>query len=193
MTIPDPIPDHSPAGDLLGIIQDLSLYLCYQKETGNNRLNLSSKSLAILASWEQNPLSRVGFRSQGPASARVVLVDGHDTFFTGDAGRLLEKILGAMNLSPEAVSICNAPDPGQVHHHVMKVRPKAVIALGEQAAWIMTGTRAPLEKLRGQFFDFQGIAVIPTFHPAQLMDDPALKRPVWEDVQKVMKMDGIRL
>jgi uracil-DNA glycosylase len=186
MAIPDPIPAHSPAGDLLEIIQDLSLYLCYQKEIGNNGLNVSSESLAILASWEQKPLPRVRFRSQGPASAKVVLVDGNDLFFTGDAGQLLTKILGAMNLSPDAVSICNAPDPVQVQQHVLAVRPEIVITLGDRAATMLTGRQAPLETVRGQFFTFQGIAVMPTFHPLQLLENPALKRPVWDDMQQVM-------
>jgi uracil-DNA glycosylase family 4 len=191
MAPPDSIPALSLTGDLLSVIQDLSQYLAHQKKMGITRLDLSSRSFEILASWSQKPAFRMRFKSQGPASAKVLLVDGENLFFAGDAGRLLIKILGAMNLSPESVSICNAPDPARVHHHVRAIRPGVVIALGERAAWTLTGTRTALERIRGQFFDFQGIAVMPTFHPLQLVADPALKRPVWEDMQQVMKRVGL--
>jgi hypothetical protein len=191
MTDPTPISAPPSAGDLLDIVQDLSQYLDFQKKTGAFRLDLSPETLDTLTSWGQNFSARAGFRSQGPASAAVVLVDGQDIFFTGEAGQLLIKILAAMNLSPDTVSICNAPDPVLVQRHVRSVRPRVVIALGEQAARVMTGSKTPLAALRGQVFDFQGIPVMPTFHPKQLVADPALKRPVWEDLQQVMKLGGI--
>lgn len=192
MAEPNPISAPPFTGDLLDIVQDLSQYLGYQRKMGAIRLDLSPESLDILAFWGQRTPDRISFKSQGPASAKVVLVDGQDIFFAGEAGQLLIKILEAMNLSPDTVSICNAPDPSRVHRHVRSIRPKVVIALGEQAAWIMTGSKKPLTALRGHVFDFQGVAVMPTFHPVQLLADPALKRPVWEDLQQVMKMDGIR-
>lgn len=191
MTPPDSIPAPPLTGDLQSIIQDLSQYLARQKKTGVTRLDLSSRSVDILASWGQKPAARMRFRSQGPSSAKVLLVDGEDLFFAGDAGHLLIKILGAMHLTPESVSMCNAPDPARVQRHVRAIRPKVVIALGERAVRSLTGTRTPLEKIRGQFLNFQGIAVMPTFHPVQLVADPSLKRPVWEDMQQVMKQVGI--
>ena len=187
----DSIPTPSLTGDLQAAIQDLSQYLANQKKMGITRLDLSSRSFEILASWGQEPATRMRFRNQGPASAKVLLVDGEDLFFTGAAGRLLIKILGAMNLTPDSVSICNAPDPARVHRYLSSIRPGVVIALGERAVWTLTGTRTSLESIRGQFFNFQGFAVMPTFHPLQLVADPALKRPVWEDMQKVMKRVGL--
>jgi DNA polymerase len=55
----------------------------------------------------------------------------------------------------------------------------------------VTGSRDPLADIRGKFFKFQGISVMPTFHPAELLKDPGLKRPVWEDMQQVMQINGI--
>lgn len=191
MAPPDSIPAPSLTEALKAVIQDLSQYLALEKKMGITRQDLSSRSLEILSSWGQKPAFRMRFKSQGPSSAKVLLVDGENLFFAGDAGRLLIKILGAMNLTPESVSICNAPDPARVQRHVRAIRPKVIIALGERAARALTGTRTDLERIRGQFFDFQGIAAMPTFHPVQLVADPALKRPVWEDMKQVMKRVGL--
>jgi uracil-DNA glycosylase len=171
---------------MLAVIQDFSAYLCSLKKMGHTDLVLSSQTRDILASWGRTQKAFKAFYVQGPAAAKVVLVDGSDVFFKGDAGQLLTKILGAMKLSPDAVSICNAPDPAQVQQHVLAVRPEIVITLGDRAATMLTGRQAPLETFRGQFFTFQGIAVMPTFHPLQLLENPALKRPVWDDMQQVM-------
>ncbi|MCA1785431.1 MAG: uracil-DNA glycosylase [Desulfobacteraceae bacterium] len=186
MAIPDPINPVSPAREMLAVIQDFSTYLRYLKKLGHTELIVSSQTLDILASWGQTQTVSKAFYVQGPAAAKVVLVDGSDVFFKGDAGQLLTKILGAMKLSPDAVSICNAPDPTQVQQHVLAVRPEIVITLGELAASMLTDRQTPLETFRGQFFTFQGIAVMPTFHPLQLLGNPALKRPVWDDMQQVM-------
>jgi hypothetical protein len=188
----DSIPAPSLTGDLQVVIQDLSQYLAHQKKNGITRLDLSSRSVEILASWGQEAPVRRRFTNLGPSSAKVLLVDGEDLFFTGAPGRLLIKILGAMNLTPDSVSICNAPDSARIHHYLCANRPGVVIALGERAVRTLTGTGTSLVKIRGQFFNFHGFSVMPTFHPLQLVADPALKRPVWEDMQKVMERVGLK-
>jgi uracil-DNA glycosylase len=187
MAVTDPIEPDASAPELLEIIQDFSHYLWYQKTLGFTQCDLSSESRAILASWEQKLEPSLKFHFQGPSGAHIVLVDSNGSFFSGDAGKLLTKILAAMKILPGDVSICNAPDSVSVQNHVLGIRPNIVIALGDRAAGMMTGRQEPLAQFRGRFFDFQGIAVMPTFHPLQLLDDPALKRPVWEDMQQVMK------
>jgi len=118
----------------------------------------------------------------------MVIVDSKGTFFSGEAGGLLKKILAAMQISFDGVSLCNASNPAAVKNHVQTVGPNTVIALGDQAAKLVTGRQEPLESLRGRFFTFQGIQAMPTYHPLQLLENPALKRPVWEDMQQVMKI-----
>jgi hypothetical protein len=192
MTSPDTILSSlTPPGDLGAIIHDLRSYLRIQKQMGIDRVPLSDRSLEILAAWGPPVPPRPRFIHMGPASANVVIVDGTGTFFTGEAGALLKKILQAMKLSADRVCLCNAPDADQVLHFLESVRPKAVIALGEQAAQVVTGTRDPVAAMRGKFVKIQGIAVMPTFHPVQLIADPALKRPVWDDMQQVMQINGI--
>ena len=191
MAVSDPIKSGPSADDLLGVIQDFSQYLRFQKTIGVTRYDLSSQSRAILDTWGEKQKSArpaSGFCSHGPASAAIVIVDSQGTFFSGQAGDLLKKILAAMKISVDNVSLCNAADPDAVKKHVQSVRPKTVIALGSSAAAMITGRQEPLETLRGRFFSFQGIKAMPTCHPLQLLENPALKRPVWEDMQQVMKI-----
>jgi len=173
------------------IIHDLTQYLRIQKQMGIDRVLLSDRSLQTLAAWGRPVPPRQRFTHMGPASAAVVIVDGRGTFFTGEAGALLKKILHAMTLSVDRVCLCNAPDPDQVMGFFASVHPKVVIALGDQAARVVTGTKKPVAAIRGTFVNIRGLPVMPTFHPAQLVEDPALKRPVWEDMQQVMQMNGI--
>ncbi len=190
MAVSDPIITGPSADDLPAVIQDFSQYLRCQKTLGFTRYDLSPQSRAILDTWgeKQSTRSASGFYSHGPASAAIVIVDSQGTFFSGQGGGLLKKILAAMKVSFDGVSLCNATDPAAVKNHVQAVRPHTVIALGSRAATVVTGRQEPLESLRGRFFNFQGIKAMPTYHPLQLLENPALKRPVWEDMQQVMKM-----
>jgi DNA polymerase len=73
------------------------------------------------------------------------------------------------------------------------VRPRLIIALGRLAAQSLTGSSAPLARVRGHWFSYRGIPVICTFDPAAVLNDPALKRPVFEDMKQVKaKLDETR-
>jgi uracil-DNA glycosylase family 4 len=191
MTPLDNIPVLTTSVTLPDIIDDLSGYLRCQKQMGLTRVPLSARSLEILSAWGRPAALRKPLRHAGPSSANVVLVDGTGTFFTGEAGALLKKILAAMKLGKENVCVCNAPDAEQVFAFLQSVQPVVVIALGDRAARIVTGIQKPVAAIRGTFFDIRGFSVMPTFHPAQLLKDPGLKRPVWEDMQQVMQINGI--
>ena len=173
------------------IIDDLVGYLQNQKQAGVDRMPLSDQSLKTLAAWGHPRQPRKRFTHMGPESAKVVLVDGAGTFFDGEAGALLKKILKAMKLPADTVCLCNSPDAEQVLDFLESVRPVVVIALGAAAVRVVTGSREPLADIRGKFFKIQGISVMPTFHPADLLKDPGLKRPVWEDMQQVMQINGM--
>ncbi|EMS80602.1 uracil-DNA glycosylase [Desulfotignum phosphitoxidans] len=191
MTPLDNIPFLTSSVTLLDIIDDLSGYLRCQKQMGLTRVPLSPRSLEILAAWGRPVVPRKPFRHAGPASANVVLVDGAGTFFMGEPGALLKKILAAMKLAEDKVCVCNAPDAEQVFAFLQSVQPVVVIALGDAAARTVTGIQKPVAAIRGKFFDIRGFSVMPTFHPSQLLKDPGLKRPVWEDMQQVMQIHGI--
>ena len=65
------------------------------------------------------------------------------------------------------------------------IRPKIVCCLGTFAAQTVLQTAAPISRLRGKFFDMDGMRVIATFHPAYLLRSPEKKREVWEDMKEI--------
>ena len=65
------------------------------------------------------------------------------------------------------------------------VRPKVIVVLGNTACQNLLETKVGITKLRGEFQDYYGVKVMPTFHPAYLLRDPTKKRETWEDMKKV--------
>jgi DNA polymerase len=60
-----------------------------------------------------------------------------------------------------------------------------ICALGAFAAQTLLKTNTPISQLRGNFHTYENISLLPTYHPAFLLRNPAKKRDVWEDIQKV--------
>ena len=148
----------------------------------------------------------------GNSNARLVFVGegpGHEEDqrgepFVGAAGRLLTKIIEAMNFAREQVYICNIikcrppenrnPMPDEIQacspflrRQISSIKPDFICALGTFAAQTLLETSVPISKLKGCFHDYMGIRVLPTYHPAYLLRNPGKKRDVWEDMQKLMK------
>jgi DNA polymerase len=73
------------------------------------------------------------------------------------------------------------------------IQPEFICCLGAVAARELLETTEPVGKLRGRFFDYRGIRVMCTYHPAYLLRNPAAKRDVWEDMQMLMKEMGVEL
>ncbi|HLQ78147.1 MAG TPA: uracil-DNA glycosylase [Terriglobia bacterium] len=130
--------------------------------------------------------------------------------FVGRAGELLTKIIDTSiepgRLTRADVYICNIlkcrppnnrnPEPDEVQacnpflkRQLAVIRPKVVCCLGKFAAQNLLQSEVTISKLRGRFFDVDGMRVIATFHPAYLLRSPDKKREVWED----MKMIGAEL
>jgi DNA polymerase len=125
--------------------------------------------------------------------------------FVGRAGQLLTKIIVAMGLKREDVYICNIlkcrppgnrnPLPEEIAacepfliRQLEAIKPKVICALGSFAARTLLKKDVPITALRGHFHDYQGIPLMPTYHPAYLLRNPEAKKPVWEDVQKIMEL-----
>jgi hypothetical protein len=72
------------------------------------------------------------------------------------------------------------------------IGPEVIVALGKFAAQLLLRSKSPISQLRGRWFDYHGIMLMPTFHPAYLLRNPADKRVVWEDIQKVMRVLDLR-
>ena len=88
---------------------------------------------------------------------------------------------------PEEIEICSP----FLERQLMSIKPEFICALGKFAAQTLLNTDAAISKLKGQFHDYMGIKVLPTYHPAYLLRNPGRKREVWEDMQKLMKEMGI--
>ena len=125
--------------------------------------------------------------------------------FVGAAGKLLDKMIVAMGWSRDSVYIanvlkCRPPnnrDPkldevaaceGFLAQQIRSVSPAAIVTLGKPAAHLLLKTTESMGRLRGSWQDYEGIPVMPTYHPAYLLRDPSKKREVWADLQQVMKL-----
>ncbi|MFA5515706.1 MAG: uracil-DNA glycosylase [Desulfuromonadales bacterium] len=146
----------------------------------------------------------------GNPHARLVLVgeapgreeDERGEPFVGEAGRLLDRILFALGLRREEVYICNVekcrppgnrdPLPEEIaacepflQRQLAAIRPRLIVSLGRFAAQTLLRDPTPMGRLRGQWREYQGIPLLPTFHPAYLLRNPASKRELWEDMKQV--------
>ena len=124
--------------------------------------------------------------------------------FVGRAGQLLTKMIEAMGLTREDVYIANIvkcrppknrnPEPDEIAAcspflmaQLNVLKPKVICTLGSFASHTLLNTEEKISKLRGRFHVYQGMKVMPTFHPAYLLRNPAEKKTVWEDIQLIMK------
>ncbi|MDQ3818080.1 MAG: uracil-DNA glycosylase, partial [Acidobacteriota bacterium] len=121
--------------------------------------------------------------------------------FMGPAGQMLNRILEAIGLKREDCYLTNTvkyisagdeltPDilsffTPYLHRELAVVRPEVVIAFGNTPTRALLRTKKPISKMRGEFHDYQGAKLMPTFNPAYLLRDPTKKREVWEDMKKV--------
>ncbi len=166
---------------------------------------------------EGNPDAEIFFVGEAPGFEE----DRQGRPFVGRAGKLLTDIITkGMGLKREDVYIGNilkcrppqnrTPNPQEiiacgkyVFEQLRIIRPKVIIALGSPAAKTLLDTNESIGKLRGQFFDYcfdgpgtntGGVAkLMPTYHPAYLLRNPADKIKVWDDIKKVMAYLNIPL
>ncbi|MFH1897377.1 MAG: uracil-DNA glycosylase [Candidatus Desantisbacteria bacterium] len=127
--------------------------------------------------------------------------------FVGAAGQLLTKMLAAINIEREDVYITNVvkcrPENNREPHHdeieacnpylisqIKAIKPKIILCLGNFATKTLLGRTEGISILRGKLFDYQGIKLLPTYHPAALLYQPALKRDAWIDMQLLQKELG---
>ena len=122
--------------------------------------------------------------------------------FVGKAGQLLDKMLAAINLSRHTncfianIVKCRPPnnrDPMPDEAEACRsfldaqigiLKPRLILAVGRIAAQNILNTTTGINKLRGQFFEYRGIPLMPTYHPSALLRNEDLKRPAWEDLKK---------
>ena len=151
-----------------------------------------------------NPEARLMFVGEGPGADE----DEQGLAFVGKAGQLLTKIIEAIGLRRDDVFIANVikcrppqnrnPEPDEIlscqpflEQQIRAIRPTVLVGLGKFAAQWLLKTAEPISRIRGRLGEYEGIKVMPTWHPAYLLRNPGAKREVWEDMKVVRSLlDG---
>jgi uracil-DNA glycosylase len=151
-----------------------------------------------------NPKAELMFVGEGPGAEE----DRRGEPFVGAAGELLTSIIEkGMGLKRSDVYIANVvkcrppqnrdPEPDEVAAcqpflaaQIDAIKPKVLITLGKHASHNLLGIQTPITRLRGKWSEYRGTPLMPTYHPAYLLRNPAEKRAVWEDVKEVLRFMG---
>lgn len=191
-TVPDFAPPHHET--LEQIKKDLGN--CQRCKLGATRKNL--------VFGVGNAAARLLFVGEGPGADE----DTQGEPFVGDAGKMLNRIIAAMELRREDVYICNVvkcrppqnrpPEADEVAtcspylvRQIMSVKPEVIVALGTSAAQALLQTTTPIGKLRSKFHNFQGIPLMPTYHPSYLLRTGGNSDSfwsVWDDMTQVLEL-----
>jgi DNA polymerase len=147
-----------------------------------------------------NPDARLMFIGEAPGKEE----DLQGLPFVGDAGMLLTRLIAKMGMRREDVYIanvikCRPPmnrDPeedeiatcrGFIEKQIQIIRPQIIMTLGRIALQaLLEMPKLRITSARGHFYDYKGIPLMPTFHPAYLLRNPRDKILTWADAQKVM-------
>jgi len=147
---------------------------------------------------EGNPEAELVFVGEGPGADE----DRSGRPFVGKAGKLLDKIIEAMGMKRTDVYIANVvkcrppenrtPERDEaatcgpfLFRQLGFIRPKVIVALGAPALQCLTGSREGITRIRGNWQEWHGIKVMPTYHPAYLLRVPDKKKETWEDMKRV--------
>ncbi len=145
-----------------------------------------------------NPAARVVFMGEGPGADEDRLGEP----FVGRAGQLLNAMLPSIGLERADVYIANVvkcrppgnrdPEPDEaaacmpfLKRQIELIDPAVIVCLGRIAARYLLGTTAPISSYRGRWMKWMGRDVLPTYHPAYLLRNPAAKRESWSDFKKL--------
>ncbi|MFH1349487.1 MAG: uracil-DNA glycosylase [Pseudomonadota bacterium] len=184
----------------LNSLEELRAFIgdCKRCKLSHGRMNL--------VFGEGSPKARLVFVGEGPGREE----DQEGRPFVGEAGKLLTRIINAMGLSRDEVYICNVvkcrppnnrdPEEDEIKtcipflkRQLDLIRPQVICTLGRVAAQGLLEKKVKITQERGRWHRYKDAPVMPTYHPAYLIRNPSAKRPVWEDVQEIMKHLGLEV
>jgi len=172
-----------------------------REEIGDCRRCTLSNRRTNIVFGEGNPDARLMFIGEAPGREE----DLQARPFVGDAGMLLTRLIERMGFKREDVYIanivkCRPPmnrDPeideiekcmGFIERQIEIINPAVIMSLGRISVQTLIGnTKLKITAIRGNFFDYKGIPLMPTFHPAYLIRNPKDKWLTWGDAQKVIE------
>jgi uracil-DNA glycosylase family 4 len=150
-----------------------------------------------------NPCSKIMFIGEAPGEEE----DLKGEPFVGRAGKLLDKMLESIGLSrKENVYIANVlksrPPDNKISQcldsipkclpfllkQIEIIKPKIICCLGSVAFNSLLRKNEQITKVRGTFYEYNGIKVLPTYHPSYLLRNPIAKKEAWEDFKKLKIM-----
>jgi len=195
------LPEKKPLPPQFGSLEALRTYIgdCQRCGLHKERNNL--------VFGEGNPDAKLVFVGEGPGFDE----DREGRPFVGKSGQLLTRIIeNGMGLTRDAVYICNVvkcrppgnrdPKPDEVtvclpflKSQLDIIKPRVICCLGRVACQALFGTDFKITGKRGKWQTYEGIPLMPTFHPAYLLRNDAAKRPVWEDMKKIMQKLGLEV
>lgn len=150
-----------------------------------------------------NPRAELMFVGEAPGADE----DAQGEPFVGRAGQLLTKIIEAMGYRRSEVYIANVlkcrppenrvPEPDEManclpylQRQIELIQPKVIVALGATAVRGLLDVNLGITKMRGNWYTYRDVPIMPTFHPAYLLRNPPAKREVWEDMKAVLRKLG---
>ncbi len=192
---PPPVEETAELHETLEQIRK-SLGACQRCKLGATRKNL--------VFGVGTPRARLVFVGEGPGADE----DSQGEPFVGDAGKMLNRIIAAMELRREDVYICNVvkcrppqnrpPESDEVLtcspfllRQLRSIKPEVVVALGTSATQALLQTKVAISKMRGKFHDFNGIPLMPTYHPSYLLRTGGNSDSfwsVWDDMTQVLQL-----
>jgi uracil-DNA glycosylase family 4 len=149
-----------------------------------------------------NPNARLMFVGEAPGGEE----DAQGLAFVGRAGQLLTDIIEkGLKIPRKDVFIANVlmcrppenrnPEPDEIiacqpflEKKIEMIRPTVIVGLGKFAGQWLLKTAEPISRIRGRVGDYNGIKVVPTYHPAFLLRNPSAKKEVWEDMKVVRSL-----
>lgn len=149
---------------------------------------------------------------EGSAEAKIMFIGegpGRDEDiqarpFVGEAGKLLTSLIIKLGQKREEMYIanivkCRPPNNREpeeeeimtcrpfVEKQIEIIQPRVIVSLGKVATHALLKIRTPISRVRGNIFEYHGIPLMPTFHPAYLLRNRKDKWLTWDDMKKVME------
>lgn len=200
-----PAPEEAEAPEIKTELKPETLETLRQDIGDCTRCKLCEKRTHLVFG-EGNPHAELFFVGEGPGEEE----DAQGRPFVGKSGQLLDRMIEAMGLSRSQVYIANVvkcrppgnrnPEPDEIQtcgpflaRQIDLIRPKVVVALGKFAAQTLLETTEGITSLRGKVRPYRGAQLMPTFHPAYLLRNPAAKKEAWEDLKTVAKILEIQI
>ena len=188
---PPVVPMFASAQDALGAVRDEIGPQC-------TRCKLHTLGRKQVVFGVGNPNAALMFVGEAPGADEDIQGEP----FVGRAGQLLTRIIEAIGMRREDVYIANVikcrppgnrnPEPDEVERcepflfrQIDIIKPTIIVALGKFAAQSLLRTTEPITRIRGREYKYRDAILMPTYHPAYLLRNPASKREVWEDMKRV--------